>query len=67
MDWETIDLAPFGHNLEVSVIEGDEVYALVFPCRRMGEGWSNALTREPVPVHPTHWRYWAESSPTVKH
>ena len=58
MDWQSIDKAPFDHDLEISVIEAGEVYALAFPCRRCQSGWSNTLTREPVPVHPSHWRYW---------
>jgi hypothetical protein len=67
MDWEIIDTAPFGHDLEICVIEDGEVYALVFPCRRADGGWSNALTRELVIVHPTHWRYWAVLPPKIKH
>jgi hypothetical protein len=58
MDWEPIDTAPFGQNLEICVIEQGEVHALIFPCRRVDGGWSSADTEERVIVHPTHWRYW---------
>ena len=56
VDWQPIDSAPFGEDLQLSVIEGDEVHFLVFPCRRTTEGWLHGLTNKPVPVRPTHWR-----------
>lgn len=58
MYWQPIDKAPFDQDLEIGVIEAGEVYALAFPCRRAGGGWANGLTRESVPVRPSHWRYW---------
>ncbi len=58
MDWQPIDKAPFDQDLEVGVIEAGKAYALAFPCRRAGGGWSNVLTHKSVPVHPSHWRYW---------
>jgi len=61
MGWKPIDTAPFGTDLELCVIEQGEVYALVFPCRRVGDNsWSNTDTHEPVSVRPTHWRNWME-------
>ena len=58
--WKPIASAPDGRDLELAVIEKDAPLPLVFPCRRSPTGWLNALTNEPVPVHPTHWREWAE-------
>ncbi|WP_448150742.1 hypothetical protein [Labrys miyagiensis] len=60
MTWQPIHSAPYGKDLELSVIENGEVHALVFPCRRGVNGWINVLTGAPVPVRPTHWRYWPE-------
>ena len=62
MDWQPIDSAPFGQDLQLGVIEGGEVHSLVFPCRRTKDGWLNGRTSKPVPVRPTHWRPWVEIS-----
>jgi hypothetical protein len=59
-DWQPILTAPFDRDLELSVIEEGEVYALVFPCRRTENGWVHAATRHPVLVVPSHWREWPE-------
>jgi hypothetical protein len=60
-DWHPISNAPFDQDLEISVIEGSEVYALVFPCRRTAWGWVNALNKSrAVSVNPTHWRPWTQ-------
>ena len=32
--WEDISIAPFGRDLELAVIEGGSLHALVFACRR---------------------------------
>lgn len=64
-DWQPIATAPFGEDLELSVIENGEVHSLVFPCRRSGQGWSDSHTRREVPVHPTHWRSWREDQSKV--
>jgi hypothetical protein len=58
-DWHPISTAPFDRDLQLSVIEGGEVYPLVFPCRRTESGWVNAATRKLVFVNPTHWREWS--------
>ncbi len=58
MDWQSITSAPFGVDLEICVIENGEVCAQIFPCRRVGNWWYNADTRERALVEPTHWRYW---------
>ena len=58
--WENISTAPFNRDLEVAVIEGDSLHALVFACRRTLGGWIRAKTRERLTVNPTHWRPWAD-------
>jgi len=58
MMWESISSAPFNCDLELAVIDNDGPHALVFPCRRILGGWMNALTKERIEVHPTHWRQW---------
>ena len=57
--WEDISTAPFDRDLELAVIEGAFLHALVFACRRTLDGWIKAQTRERVIVNPTHWRPWA--------
>jgi hypothetical protein len=57
-EWHPISTAPFDRNLQLSVIEGQEVYLLVFPCRRTERGWVNASTGKTVFVDPSHWRKW---------
>ncbi len=63
MEWQPIETAPFGRNLELAVIDATDAYALVFPCRRARVGWIKSTTGVSVNVHPTHWREWTE--PTV--
>lgn len=60
-DWRPISSAPFDQDLELSVIEEDEVHALVFPCRRTARGWVNASAKGAVLVQPTHWRPWPDA------
>ena len=57
--WEPIASAPFDSDLELAVVEGWRVHALVFACRRTTGGWVRASNRERVIVSPTHWRLWA--------
>jgi hypothetical protein len=59
-DWQPISTAPFDHDLQLSVIEKGEAYALAFPCRRTAGGWVQAKTGKLVLVEPTHWRVWSE-------
>lgn len=61
MEWQPIKIAPFDRELELAVIEGGEVHALVFPCRRLLGGWTKSGTNERLQVHPTHWRPWIGS------
>jgi hypothetical protein len=56
--WQSILNAPFESDLELAVIDDDGQHTLVFPCRRVSGGWINALTKERIEVHPTHWRQW---------
>jgi hypothetical protein len=58
MEWHPISRAPFDCDLELAVIDKDEPHALVFPCRRILDGWIRSETKEPVDVRPTHWREW---------
>ena len=57
-EWRPIATAPADRELQLSVIEKGEVYALSFPCRRREAGWINAETGKLVFVEPTHWRFW---------
>jgi hypothetical protein len=57
--WQPISTAPFASDLELAVIDGDGPHALVFPCRRILNGWMNSETKERLDVRPTHWRDWA--------
>jgi hypothetical protein len=56
--WQKISTAPFHRDLELAVVEGDHVYALVFACRRTASGWVKVPSMERVVVSPTHWRLW---------
>jgi hypothetical protein len=57
--WQLIHSAPFGRDLQLSVIE-KQVHALAFPCRRTERGWVSSAGKM-VDVRPSHWRDWAES------
>jgi hypothetical protein len=56
--WRAISSAPFDQDIELSVIEANEVHALLFPCRRTARGWVDASAKSAVSVRPTHWRPW---------
>jgi hypothetical protein len=45
-DWQPISTAPFDRDLELAVLGLDGPHALVFPCRRILEGWVSAETKE---------------------
>ena len=60
--WEDISGAPFDQDLELAVIDYDGPHALVFPCRRMLGGWTDAETGRQIDVRPTHWRLWRQGS-----
>jgi hypothetical protein len=57
-EWKRISNAPFDCDLELAVINYDGTHALVFPCRRIVDGWVKAETRTRIDVRPTHWRHW---------
>jgi len=57
--WEKISAAPYDRDLELAVIEGDHMYALVFACRRTASGWIKTPSMERVTISPTHWRIWS--------
>jgi hypothetical protein len=46
--------------VELAVIDGACVHALVFPCRRIDGGWLKARTLQQIEVRPTHWREWVD-------
>jgi hypothetical protein len=58
MHWQPILTAPFDVDLELAVIDTDGPHALIFPCRRAPDGWTESKTFERVEVQPTHWREW---------
>ena len=60
LDWQPISTAPFDRDLQLGVIEKGEIYALIFPCRRVQYQWVNARTGKSVFVDPTHWRDWSD-------
>ena len=56
--WQAIATAPFDQELELAVMDGGDMHALVFACRRILGGWVNAETQQRIDIHPTHWREW---------
>ena len=56
--WQQVSTAPFDRDLELAVIDDDGPHALVFPCRRILNGWMKVETKERLDVRPTHWRDW---------
>jgi len=59
--WLPVSIAPPDADLEVCVMDGREIHALIFPCRKRQTGWVDAVTKKPVDIEPTHWRVWDES------
>ena len=57
-NWEPIATAPAHVEVELSVYDEGKYHALVFPCRRDGDGWRDVRADRPVSLHPTHWRFW---------
>jgi hypothetical protein len=60
--WQPISTAPFNRDLELAVLEGTDVHALVVCCRRGSYGWVDAATGKRIEVDPTHWREWQQPS-----
>jgi hypothetical protein len=59
--WLPVSIAPSDGDLEVCVINGREIHALIFPCRKSGPDWVDAATKKPIAIQPTHWRIWNEN------
>jgi hypothetical protein len=57
--WQSISSAPFDRDLELAVIDADGEHSLMFPCRRVADGWIKATNKQRIDVRPTHWREWA--------
>ena len=56
--WLDISTAPRDRDIRLAVIDNDGLHALVFACRRVAEGWVDALRGTRLDVNPTHWREW---------
>lgn len=56
--WQPVFNAPFDHDIEVAVINEDGTHPIVFPCRRVQEGWIDARSSKRLDINPTHWRDW---------
>jgi len=57
--WQPVSTAPFDRNIELAVIDRDGTHALIFPCRRVVDGWMNVRTKEIMTrLLPSHWREW---------
>jgi hypothetical protein len=59
-EWLPISVAPSEGDLEVCVIDRRGTHALVFPCRKNGNGWVDPSTKLLIEIQPTHWRPWGE-------
>jgi hypothetical protein len=60
--WEDISNAPIDCDLELAFIDTGGAHALIFPCRRIADGWVKAKTKERIDVRPSHWRKWMQTS-----
>ncbi len=58
--WLSVSIAPSDADLEVCVIDGSGVHALVFPVRKSGNDWVDAATKRRIDIVPTHWRKWSD-------
>lgn len=58
--WKPISTAPFDRDIEIAYIDGGGTHALVFPCRRILDGWIKAETKKRIEVQPSHWREWVQ-------
>lgn len=56
--WLRVSIAPSDTDLEVCVMDGRDIHALVFPCRKNGNDWIDAATKKRIDIAPTHWRIW---------
>jgi hypothetical protein len=60
--WQDISNAPIDCDLELAFIDRDGAHALIFPCRRIADGWAKSKTKERIDVRPSHWRKWRQTS-----
>jgi hypothetical protein len=60
--WQPATTAPFDRDIELAVIDYDGPHALVFPCRRILQGWVKVEDGRRVDVRPAHWRAWGQAS-----
>ena len=57
--WLPVAIAPADRDLKVGVMdERGDVVTLVFPVRKKGTYWVDAVSKKPVDVSPTHWCAW---------
>jgi len=61
--WRPVSSVPLGRDVEVAVLEGSDIHALIIRCRRVPDGWINAATGRQIDVNPTHWREWEDNGP----
>jgi hypothetical protein len=59
-EWSPISIAPSDADLELCVMDNFGIHEIVFPCRKKGAQWVDALTEERVDIQPTHWRKWTK-------
>jgi hypothetical protein len=59
--WLPVAIAPSDIDLEVCVMDGREIHALIFPCQKSGTQWVDTATKKPIDIQPTHWRKWDEN------
>jgi hypothetical protein len=57
--WQPISTAPVNCDLELTVIDQAGEHTLAFPCRRISDGWIDAITMNRLDFRPTHWREWS--------
>ena len=65
-EWHPIATAPERTDLELSILDGGEYHALVFPCQRGGSGWRDVRANRTVPLQPTHWRPWVNKQDLLR-
>jgi hypothetical protein len=58
--WLPVSIAPSDADLEVGVMDKRGIHALVFPCRKLGLEWVDAVTKKRIDIQPTHWRKGAD-------
>jgi hypothetical protein len=63
--WQKISTAPRDQDLELAVIDREGPHSLIFPCRRIVDGWINVETGQRLEASPTHWREWRRSKERI--